>query len=270
MHVGSYKQRGLVIALFVSLIMWNLPFGGFILYPLKLLATWLHELSHGVAMILTGAGFDHMQIYQDTSGLAFALGGTTREGSAVVASAGYMGTPLFGGAMLIVGQTPRGARAMLVLLAALLAIPATLYVSNDFGVAVGLVGACLFALASAFAGPRLLAFIVNFVAAQSCINAVLDIQILFRANLSVNGGMKPVASDAHNMARITGIGDATLWATIWLVWSVVLFYIALRLLYLRQQRAAHRAPPAPNTDGDHHTHAEPAQAVAGEPQQPAP
>ena len=43
----ALELRTLAIALLASLLLWNLPFGGVLLYPFKLLATWLHELSHG-------------------------------------------------------------------------------------------------------------------------------------------------------------------------------------------------------------------------------
>jgi hypothetical protein len=39
------ELRTLAFALLASLLLWNLPFGGVLLYPFKLLATWLHELS---------------------------------------------------------------------------------------------------------------------------------------------------------------------------------------------------------------------------------
>jgi hypothetical protein len=48
------ELRTLAVALLASLLLWNLPFGGVLLYPFKLLATWLHELSHGLAMMITG------------------------------------------------------------------------------------------------------------------------------------------------------------------------------------------------------------------------
>src|SRR5262249_53372058 len=89
------ELRTLALALLASLLLWNLPFGGLLLYPFKLLATWLHELSHGITMILTGAGFDEVLIYRDTSGLAYAHYRIDDAGSAVIAAAGYMGTPLW-------------------------------------------------------------------------------------------------------------------------------------------------------------------------------
>src|SRR5690606_38633538 len=105
-----HELRTLAIALLASLLLWNLPFGGILLYPFKLLATWLHELSHGIAMILTGAGFDHIVIYRDTSGLAYAYTSVGSLGTAIIAAAGYMGTPLWGAVLLVVTPTPQTAR----------------------------------------------------------------------------------------------------------------------------------------------------------------
>ena len=242
---SGHTQRVLAITLLFSLVMWNLPFGGFLLYPFKLLATWLHELSHGIVMMTIGVGFKHMLIYQDTSGLAYANSAATAPGLTIIAAAGYMGTPVFGGTLLILGQTVRGTRIALLGLATLLLIPALFYVGNQFGQAVGLLGSIIFLLLAVFSGTKVSGYVANFVAAQSCINAVLDIRTLFRSNLSVNNGSQQIASDAHNMAEATGIGVPALWAVIWLAWSFLVFYVALRLLYLRQRRK--ETPPMPAT-----------------------
>jgi hypothetical protein len=66
------ELRTVAIALLASLLLWNLPFGGVLLYPFKLLATWLHEMSHGLVMLVTGNGLKQVVIYRDTSGLAHA------------------------------------------------------------------------------------------------------------------------------------------------------------------------------------------------------
>ncbi len=235
----------------MSLILWHLPFGGLILYPFKLLATWLHESSHGLVMLLSGAGFDHMEIYRDTSGLAYAQRGVGQTSRAAIAAAGYMGTPLFGAAFLIVGQTLRGARLVLAILGGALALSAIFFIRNDFGLwAVWLgAGSCVFA--AALAPTAVALYLVNFVAAQACINAMLDIRVLFRTNLVVNGEVMG-ASDAHNMAAVT-FGTPSQWATAWLLWSFAILFGGLRLVYLRQRRVnRERAPTteAPPREND--------------------
>jgi hypothetical protein len=230
------EMRTLAFALLVSLILWNLPFGGVLLYPFKLLATWLHELSHGLAMLVTGAGFDHVLIYRDTSGLAYGQSEAGDIGKAVIAAAGYMGTPLWGAVLLVITPNARTARwALLGLAALLVGTAATVIDSPDgdpFGPwAIGAIGTVC-AVAALATPARWRLAIAHFLAAQSCINALLDIRVLLRPS-QVVGGQIAGASDAHNMAAATFGTTATwavwTWAIIWLLWSLVVLYLALRV-----------------------------------------
>jgi len=193
-------------------------------------------------MVASGVGFDHMEIYRDSSGLAYMRNGAGTAASAVISAAGYMGAPLLGAIFLVLGQTRRGARSVLLALALLLGVSALLFIRNPFGAYAIAIGAAAF-LAAALAAPEPLAvFLVNFVAAQACINAVLDIRVLFRTNLVVNG-VSIGGSDAHNMAAAT-FGTAMTWAIIWLGWSLAVFFAALRLV--RQTQVVDDEPlPAP-------------------------
>jgi hypothetical protein len=236
------RQRALFLALLASLLLWNLPFAGLLLYPFKLFATWLHESAHGVVMVASGVGFDHMEIYSDASGLAFMRSGAGPTAAAAIAAAGYMGAPLIGAIFLVVGQTRRGARSVLLTLAILLGVSAMFFVRNEFGLAAVGIGAGAFLAISVLAPESVAIFVVNFVAAQACINAVLDIRVLFRANLVVNG-VNVGGSDAHNMASVT-FGTASTWAAIWLGWSLLCFFVALRFVYVRQRVVAPAPAPA--------------------------
>ena len=230
------EMRTLAFALLASLLLWNLPFGGVLLYPFKLLATWLHELSHGLAMMITGAGFDHVLIYRDTSGLAYGQAEAGDIGKAVIAAAGYMGTPLWGAVLLVITPNARMARwALLALAALLLGTAATVIDSPDgdtFGPwAIGAIGTVC-AVAALATPARWRLAIAHFLAAQSCINALLDIRVLLRPS-QVVGGQIAGASDAHNMAAATFGTTATwavwTWAIVWLLWSLVVLYLALRV-----------------------------------------
>ncbi len=230
------QERALVVALIASLLLWNLPFGGLVLYPFKLFATWLHEMSHGLVMLISGAGFSHLEIFRDTSGIAYAENGVGGLGRAAIASAGYTGAATLGGVLLVLGQSNRGARRVLYALGAALVISLLFWVRNQFGMAAVAIAALACLTAARFASEPIALFLVNFVAAQSCINAVLDIRVLFRPQLVINGQVVG-ASDAHNMAAAS-FGSHWLWASIWLVWSFACFYAALRIVFLRQQASA--------------------------------
>jgi hypothetical protein len=230
------ELRTLAFALLASLLLWNLPFGGVLLYPFKLLATWLHELSHGLAMLLTGVGFDRVLLYRDTSGLAYGSSEAGRLASAVIAAAGYMGTPLWGALLLVVSPDARWARRALLVLAALLVGTSLTAIDmpdgDRFGPwAIGAIGGACAAAALVMPG-RLRLAMAHFIAAQSCVDALLDIRVLLRPS-QVVGGKIAGASDAHNMAQATFGTTATwavwTWAIVWLLWSLAVLYVALRV-----------------------------------------
>lgn len=239
LHVGYQRQRALILALLASLLLWNLPFGGVVLYPFKLLATWLHELSHGAVMLISGAGFQHLEIFEDTSGIAQARHSVGAAGRAAIHCAGYMGTALFGALLLLLGQTRPGARSILAALGALLGLSALIWIRNDFAIHAAYIGVGVCFALALVPSERIAILVVNFIAAQACINALLDIRVLFRTDMVINGKVVG-ASDAHNMANAT-FGSHWLWAAIWLFWSGICFFIALRLIYLRHLAFEERA-----------------------------
>lgn len=247
MKTDRLELRTVAIALLASLLLWNLPFGGVLLYPFKLLATWLHEMSHGLVMTLTGTGFDYILVYRDTSGLAYAstkMGGWSLP---LIAAAGYMGTPLWGALILRITPTAARARTVLAVLGALMLVTSFTFVAVDDGGdafgpwAIGIMGAVIIAIA--FVVPeRLRRTIAHFVAAQACINALLDIRVLLRPS-QVVGGSGAMTSDATSMAGSTFGTTASwavwVWAGIWLAWSLAVLYVALRF----------SGSPAPSNEG---------------------
>jgi len=228
------QERALAAAFMAALLLWNLPFGGFVLYPFKLFATWLHELSHGLVMLVTGAGFSYLEIFRDTSGRAYPEWVTGTLARAAIVSAGYLGTALVGAALLVLGQSARAARRILYGLAAALFVTLVFWIENPFGVGAVAVGVAFFGLAARYLPDRAALLAVNFIAAQACINAVLDIRVLFRPQQVVDGKVVG-GSDAHSMAQVS-FGNHVLWATVWLVVSFVCFYAALRFLARRRAR----------------------------------
>jgi peptidase M50B-like protein len=221
-------SRLLLVALLVSLVLWNIPYGWVALYPFKIFATWLHEGSHALLMIVTGAGLSKFEIFRDTSGLAYQAHSVAAAAQVIIASAGYVGTAFFGACFLVLGRTERGGRAVLLVLSLVMLASVAAGIRNTFGIVAICAEAGVLLLLARWGAERLCAFVVSFLAAQSCINAVLDIRVLFGAIRMVDG--QPHAqSDADTVARIIG-GPASLWATLWLLWSFALFYAALRLV----------------------------------------
>ncbi len=241
------ELRTLALALLASLLLWNLPFGGVLLYPFKLLATWIHELSHGIAMIGVGIGLESIAVYPDTSGITHARGAAGPLGGAIVAAAGYMGTPLWGAALLVIASNARAARRALLVVAIMLLVTAIVVIGNGFGqYAIAAIGVAVVA-AAVLAPPRWRLAFAHFLAAQACVNALLDIRVLLRPTRFVDG-VSLDESDASHMAQATFGTTADwavwTWAAIWLAWSLLVLYVALRVNEWRVARSeAASGPP---------------------------
>lgn len=47
----------LVAAAGLTVLLWRFPWGNYLLYPFTLLATWFHEMGHGLTALLLGESF---------------------------------------------------------------------------------------------------------------------------------------------------------------------------------------------------------------------
>ena len=66
----AWTLAGLAVG---SILLWQTYWGSLLLYPFTILATWFHEMGHGLAAILAGGRFEQLAIYADGSGVAQSL-----------------------------------------------------------------------------------------------------------------------------------------------------------------------------------------------------
>ncbi len=85
-----------VVAFCIAFVLWQMQGLFFLTYPLRLFVTMIHELGHGLAAVLTGGSFLRFEVTRRGAGLAYTSGGSRF----VVIQAGYLGTALFGAALL--------------------------------------------------------------------------------------------------------------------------------------------------------------------------
>ncbi len=69
----------------------------FLAFPFRLFVTMIHELGHGMAAVLTGGHFLRFEVTPRGAGLAWTSGGSRF----FIIQAGYLGTALFGAALLV-------------------------------------------------------------------------------------------------------------------------------------------------------------------------
>lgn len=266
-----HENRYLLSALLTLLVLSNVPYGQYILYPFELFSTWIHELCHGLAGLAVGGKFKALYVYADTSGRALTSFIPGAINNTIVSSAGYIGTTLFGALLLLLLRPTRFAKgtallasfALLIVMLwkvnslvgsilflgiigiigvlsfltpakdigkigtasfGVLMLLSLIYIRNIFGLAFVGVGGLAFLYIGTRGSREVGHFLFSFLAATCGLNALTSIKVLFSANTMVNG--QPSATDAHAVAS-TLFGPPTLWATLWMAFSVAILGGAL-------------------------------------------
>lgn len=240
----------LIVATIVSILLWvaswYLPVLGYVVYPLRLFATFIHEGGHALATILTGNSVQSLTVSPDGSGEVYSLGSGLFSGL-LISSAGYLGTTVFGAGLLAWMRYGFSSRIALYASAGFVAVMTVLFgfiapFWNLF--ATSTVGGLLFTIISGaflaaalaaiarYAGLKWVNFTVAFVAVQCLLNAVFDLLNVFLISTTTS-----MHSDAANMATATGI-PGFVWVFVWMIISIVMISIGLRIYAVNKNKAS--------------------------------
>ena len=146
---GNRNQMGiswLIGAAAVTLVLWQFSWGDYILYPFSILATWFHEMGHGLTALLLGGDFRKLVMLPNGSGFAIHSGSLFLGpiGRALVAAGGPLGPAFAGGLFIISSRRYKNAHICLMILGGLLLLSVLIWVRSLFGiVAISLWGAGL-------------------------------------------------------------------------------------------------------------------------------
>jgi len=203
-------------------LLWQIPYGRQMLYPLTLLATFAHEMGHGLTAMLVGARFDQLLLHADGSGVAVWHGHPGRITTALIAAGGLVGPTIAGITLLLFSRSPRYARTVLALLAALVAMTVVVWLRNPFGVVFLLALAATLALAAKALPDTAAAFLLHLIAVTLCLSWFTDLDYMFSAQAMVDGVAQP--SDSAVIADALGL-------TYWFWGGIIaVFSLAVALL----------------------------------------
>ena len=239
-----------LVSIGIWLASWYFPFANYLVYPLQLFATFVHEGGHVLATVMTGGSVQSLTVSPDTSGVVWSVTNSWLS-QLLVSSAGYVGTTAFGILLLVWFRYNYSSRNALYFSSAFVGIMTIVFgllapLWNVFNakVTVGSVvftvisGAVLtgglFAIAK-YAEMKWVNFALAFLAVQCLLNAVFSLKNLFFISALTNSH-----SDAVNMANATGI-PAIAWVLIWIILSVVMISVGLRL-YAVSEKNKHDLP----------------------------
>ena len=202
----------LLVLIAVIFALWSTP----VMVPMKIVVVLLHELSHGLAALLTGGSIEQITISPEQGGQALTRGGSRFW----TLTAGYLGSLVLGVALLFAALRSAADRAVVAALGLALLIVSALYLRDLFAL-VFCVGLALLLLAMArWLDHRANDLVLRVIGLTSMIYVPFDIfsDTIARSHLQ---------SDAWMMANEFG-GATVLWGGLWLVLSVAVIGASLR------------------------------------------
>lgn len=203
-------QRVLIFALIggLSVLFWHHP----VLMPLKIFVVFIHETGHALATVLTGGRVLSMVVTPWESGYVQALGGSPL----LIASAGYVGSALFGAVMLLLAGRRQWARGIFGSLTVLFALVTLAFVRHPFGLMFGLGTAVVCGLLTWKRLPGV-HYGVDVLAVMSAMYAIYDLSDFL---------LLGARTDAVVLAQVTRI-PAFLWALLWSAVSLLVIGVAV-------------------------------------------
>jgi hypothetical protein len=189
-----------------------------VVFPFRIFVVFLHEISHGIAAVLTGGEIVSIALSANEGGVCVTRGGWPF----LVLNAGYLGSLLFGVTFLLLSARRRRAPAVVGAIGGFTFLAALLFVRSWFG----FFYCVLFGLALLFVSAKLTTtvseLLLSAIGAMSALYAVADMAsdaVLRHSS----------ASDAAALARLTGV-PAILWGILWIVASIVTLVLVMRRL----------------------------------------
>lgn len=232
--VGQDESRrvALLVALaLASIMLWQTELGSLLLYPFTMLATWFHEMGHGLAALLTGRGLERLMIFADGSGFAQSLRPTDgyRIVDAVIAASGPLGPAIAGSFLIAASHNPRVTRLALAGLSLALIVSTAIWVRSLAGWLVLPALGGVIATIALRASVKWQRFAIQFVGVQAGISAWRQFDYLFSPGGTVGG--EQIRSDTGAIADVLLLPywfwgatiSGTIVASLW--WS---FRLALR------------------------------------------
>jgi hypothetical protein len=210
-------RRRLVLPLLLGVafvVLFDSPF----VRPFRLFVVFLHEVSHGVAALLTGGTVLSIGLGTDEGGVCVTRGGWPF----VILNAGYLGSLLWGAAFLVLGENRRNAPPALGAIGVFTLVTAALYVRTPFGLAYAVVAGVVLVAVAAKAPVGASEVLLAAIGTMSVLYAVADI-------LSDVLRRYAPQSDAAALARLTHV-PAFAWGVLWIGLSLAVLAALLRRL----------------------------------------
>lgn len=196
------RAVGLALAALVTIVSWQVPGGRYVLYPFTILATWFHEMGHGLCAMLLGGTFVGLHLWPDGSGYAVYSGAESlgRFGTALVAAAGPLGPAVAGSLLILVSLRRTWSLIGLASLALGMLLSAIAWIRGPFGLVLIALMAVLLLAILINGSSQVRSLTLQFVGVQACISVFSQVGYLFTERVMLPVG--PSYSDTGQMAAV--------------------------------------------------------------------
>ena len=225
-------EQALWVSIGLTILLWIIPFGRLIGYPLTLFSTVVHELGHGLTALAVGGSLKKMVVFSDASGVAThsGLSHDPADGPniarALVSAGGLVGPAIVAGVAFTLARYPKLSRAALAVGAVFLAVVNALFMRNVFGIVfTGLIAGGMGWLAWR-RGPEAAQISLVFLGIQMSLSVFSRGDYLFKSEATTATGVAP--SDTANMATALG-GSFWMWGLACGAFSVLVLALGVCL-----------------------------------------
>jgi len=175
-----------------SILLWQTALGSLLLYPFTILATWFHEMGHGLAAMIAGREFERLLIFSDGSGVTHSLGPANGYGvtDALIAASGSLGPAIAGALLIVASRSAKATRYALAVLGAALLASTLIWVRSTTGwlVLPGLgIAIMLLALGRSLAWRS---FVIQLLGVEAAVSAWRQFGYLFSPGGVVGGELQ--------------------------------------------------------------------------------
>lgn len=223
-----HARRYLILAAAITLVAWQFEIGRLILLPFTFLATYAHEMGHGLTALLLGGNFEKLVMNADGSGLAFWTGDIGRLGRGLIALGGLVGPSVAGAIMLVASRKVSRARILLASIAVLMLLTLLLFARSVFAAGFIVFFAAILLVIARFA-PQIAPFFTQLIGVQLCLALFRDVSYMFSEGGVIDG--------VQHRSDSAAVAEALLlpywfWGGVAAVFSVAVLalglYVALR------------------------------------------
>lgn len=225
----SVTKRLYLFACGICLLVWFIdwPSLNYIIYPLSLLATWSHEMGHGLTAIITGGKFSHLVIFFNGNGTAYYRP-SSDIAKALTAAGGLLGPCASGFFMLSATRSVKSASFVLQGISLLLFLSVIFFVRNLSGVIIVVCLSLLIYFLALLPGKWRI-FAAQLVSAQLMLSPLQNWRYLFMNEAVINGRL--MQSD------VSQIAGNDFFPLPYFVWGVVIAATTVYCFYLSVKRS---------------------------------